>query len=47
MTLLDPSGRPVARKQPYAARTRNWRVTLLGRLREVLKAHPELKGQVP
>lgn len=47
VTLLDPSGRPVARKQPYAARTRNWRVTLLGRLREVLKAHPELKGQVP
>lgn len=47
VTLLDPNERPVARKQPYAARTRNWRVTLLGRLREVLKAHPELKGQVP
>lgn len=42
--LLDATGKPLARRQPYAARTRNWRVTLLKRLAEVLKAHPSLKG---
>lgn len=39
VTLLNFSGRPLAKRQPYAARTVNWRRTLLTRLAEVLAPH--------
>lgn len=42
VALLDAANKPIARKQPYAARTRNWRVTLLSRLVEIMQAHPSI-----
>lgn len=44
VVMLDPRGKPYGRRQPYAARTRNWRVTLLARIVEALHAHPDLKA---
>lgn len=44
VVVLDPKGKPYARRQPYAARTRNWRVTLLKRIVEALQAHPDTKA---
>lgn len=34
VAVMGPQGRPVSKRQPYAARTRGWRVTLLKRLLE-------------
>lgn len=44
VVLMNPEGRPYGRRQPYAARTRNWRTTLLSRIVEALQAHPDLKA---
>ncbi len=42
VAMLDRTGKPLSRKQPYAARTRNWRITLLNRIMDALHAHPSL-----
>lgn len=42
VVLLNAEGRPYSRKQPYAARTRNWRTTLLKRLATAVSAHPSV-----
>lgn len=41
VVLFDTTNdRPLTKKQPFAARTRNWRVTLLSRLATALESHP-------
>jgi len=35
-TLLGPTGKPLMKRQPYSARTKNWRSTVISRLLEVV-----------
>jgi len=35
-TLLGPTGKPLMKRQPYSARTKNWRSTVVSRLLEVV-----------